>query len=207
MENENRIGNIESKVTPKQNVIIKSSSSLFAETFYFNDILDDKTVKKFIKNTEKTIRSSKEYNGYIGLLKSNYDILNYDNILSNISSNDASIEFHHYPFTLYEIVDIVLSYHMIKKEKVTTFSLAKEIMELHFQHKIGLVPLSTTTHELGHDNSIFISKKQIFGKYEEFAEKYSIALSNENKNKLNKLEEMSALNIQKDLRGLFNNGL
>lgn len=200
---ENKIGNVQSYTNSNDNLLIKSSSALYAESFYFNNVLDEKAVNKFIKNTEKLIRTSKEYTGYIALLRSNYDILNYDNMLSNISINDASLEFHHYPFTLYEIVDIVLSYHLIKKDKITSFSLAKEIMELHFKHKVGLVPLTHTLHELAHDGSIFISKTQVFGDYQWFADKYSIALSADNKNKLQQLEEMSSMKIQKDLRGLF----
>ena len=81
--------------------------------------------------------------------KETYPVLLNDNITSNITE-DANIEFHHYPFTLYDIVDIVLCNYLIKGKPITSFYIAEEVLDLHFKMKIGIVPLTTTNHELAH---------------------------------------------------------
>ena len=72
-----------------------------------------KAYKKFIGNIERLIRSSREYKKYIELLRTNLSALNLDNILSNITNADAELEFHHYPFTLYDVVDVMCSYKFL----------------------------------------------------------------------------------------------
>ena len=144
---ENVIGNINSVTNNSGNTYLKSTNSIFSSSFYFQDFYDDKLVKKFIRSTEAIIRQSKEYNDYLALIKTNYNILNFDNVLSHISDTDACIEIHHYPFTLYDLVDTVMTYHLANKENFTSFSIAKEIMEEHFSHHIGFVPLTKTNHE------------------------------------------------------------
>lgn len=199
----NVIGNINSESTPNGNAILKSTSSIFLSSFYFQDYYDDNLCKAFIKDCEKLIRQSDEYNQYLATMKANYNILNFDNVESHISASDCDIEFHHYPFTLYEIVDIVMMHHLLKKDNFTSFSIAKEVMELHFKQWIGFVPLTTTNHELAHDGSIFISSKQIIGDWRKFANVYADALSTEYKAKIEKLDNMTLLNAATDFSGIY----
>ena len=200
---ENVIGNINSITDNGGNIIVKGSNSIYCESFYFQDYLDDKIVHKFIKNTEAIIRQSKEYNDYLSLLKTNYNILGFDNVLSHIGSSDASIEIHHYPLTLFDIVDVLMTHHIAKKEKFTSFSLAKEVMNLHFKHEIGFVPLSKTNHELAHADGLFISFKQVFGDWKKFCKDYDDGMSEDLKEKINKLEELSNVGMASDFKGLF----
>lgn len=200
---ENIIGNINSTTDNSGNIIVKGSNSIYCESFYFQDYLDEKMMHKFIKSTEAIIRQSKEYNDYLALIKTNYNILNFDNILSHINSSDASIEIHHYPLTLYEIIDIVATHHINKKEDFTSFSLAKEIMGLHFKQEIGFVPLTKTNHELAHADGLFISFKQVFGNWRKFCLDYLDGISAETQTKLNKLDELSTANMASDFKGLF----
>lgn len=200
---ENVIGNINSTTDNNGNIIVKGSNSIFCESFYFQDYLDEKMSHKFIKSTEAIIRQSKEYNDYLALLKTNYNILNFDNVLSHISSSDASIEIHHYPLTLFEIVDIIMTYHVAKKENFTSFSIAKEVMNLHFNQKIGFVPLSKTNHELAHADGLFISFKQVFGDWRKFCLEYRDGISEEIKEKLNKLDELSSADMASDFKELY----
>ena len=201
--NNNLIGNIET-VHTDNNIIIKSNKSIFYNSFYFQDFYDDKCVTSFIKGTERLIRQSQEYDDYLSLMKTNYNILTYDNILSHIGDVDATIEFHHYPFTLYEIVEAVMNHHFLHKENFTSFSLAKEIMELHFKQKIGFIPLSTTNHQLAHGEQLFISTKQVFGKWEEFAAMYDDGISVNKKNYIKKIKDLSDKNFATDYKGILN---
>lgn len=198
----NSIGNVASLEVNGQ-IGLKSDSSPFAECFYFQDFYDEQAVKKFAKSVERLIRTSREYNEYIELLRTNCTVLNHDNILINITNADVDLEFHHYPFTLYDIVIIVMNKHIVNAEKFTSFSLAKEIMALHYRHIIGLVPLSKTMHELAHDGKIFLSKSQIFGNYEEFMKEYDSGITVEQKSNISKMEAMSNSGIPSDIGGIL----
>jgi hypothetical protein len=202
MEESNKIGNIESVVI-NGSPTLKSENTPFMEPFYFNKFYDERSYKKFIKNIERTIRSSREYKIYVELLRTNLTALNLDNILSNITINDADLEFHHYPFTLYDIVDVIVMEKFMKKEKFTSFGISKEVMDLHYQNIIGLVPLTKTNHELAHNGDIFISTKQIFGNYKDFIKKYNEAVTQELIEKVKDIETKSLNNHPSDFKGLL----
>lgn len=196
------IGNINT-IETASGTAIKSTNSPFAENFYFEDYYDEKAVKKFIKIVERLIRNSREYSTYIELVRTNVGELNHDNVLHNVTTADVDLEFHHYPFSLYDIIEVVMTKHVVNKEKFTSFSIAKEVMGLHYKHEIGLVPLARTTHELVHSGNLFISKDQIFGDYRQFMTDYSAGLSYEIGSKISKMEQLSNSNIPSDFRGLL----
>lgn len=203
MDNENQvIGNINS-VSDENNIGIQSTSSPFVTTFYFQDYYDDKLVNKFIKTVEKLIRTSREYKTYIEELRTNVYALNHDSIMSNITTADVDLEFHHYPLTLFEIVEVCMLQHINDGKQFTSFSLAKEIMEEHFKHHIGIVPLSHTMHELAHSGNLFISKKQIFGDYQKFISEHPNGVPNDVKTKITTMEKYSDAGVPSDFKGLL----
>jgi hypothetical protein len=201
--NSNNIGNIQPVVSQDGNPGIKATTSPFVTTFYFDDFYDDKAVKAFSKSVEKLIRTSREYNDYIGLLRTNILALNKDNVLSNITTADVDLEFHHYPFTLYDIVQICMIQNMVNNVKFTSYSIAKEVMNLHYQNLVGLVPLTKTMHELAQSGDLFISSKQIFGNYKTFMTMYDKAISQDMKLKISKMEENTINNYPTDYKGIL----
>lgn len=202
MEDNKVIGNINT-VSTENTLGIQSENSPFAESFYFVDVYDDTAVKKFIKATERLIRQSREYKTYIEELRTNVHQLNYDNILSNISTGDVDLEFHHYPFSLYDIVSIVMLKNLVDEKPFTSFSIAKEVMELHYKHYIGIVPLTKTMHELAHSGSIFIALKQVFGDFRTFMKEYDSGVSYDLKNKIKHLDEYIEVGVVSDFKGLL----
>lgn len=199
---DNKLGNINYGST-NGNPIIQSDENMFPESFYFSKFYDDRAYSKFIKSIERMIRSSREYKRYIELLRGNISALNFDNILSNITNADTELEFHHYPFTLYELVDMVCVEKFLKKEKFNTFSVSKEVMELHYKNMVGLVPLTKTNHELAHNGNLFFSSKQVFGDYKKLVERFGDTVSSEIKEKLKRIEELTDQNAPSDTGGLF----
>lgn len=200
--NEKVIGNIHT-VSNETDFGIKSENSPFAESFYFVDVYDDKAVKKFIKSVEKLIRTSREYKTYIELLRTNNMHLNRDSIMSNITTADVDLEFHHYPLSLYDIISTIMLHHVVNKIKFTTFSIAKEVMENHYKHIIGLVPMMKTTHELAHAGGLFIRKDQVFGDYEKFMSNYKSGVSRELLEKVETMEKLTEMGTPSDFKGLF----
>ena len=199
---EQAIGNINT-IEANNEIGLQSTSSPFCQTFYFEDYYDDKAVKAFIKSVEKLVRTSREYKTYIEELRSSVFALNHDVVLHNITNADTSLEFHHYPLNLYEIVETCMLHHIVQNEKFTSFSLAKEIMDLHFKHKIGIVPLSKTNHELTHSGNLFLTTDQIFGDYQSFIDEYEDGLTMEIKNNLALIEKYTKDGVPVDFKGLF----
>lgn len=198
----NKIGNLTfTEVDGKP--VIMSDNSPFPESFYFNGFYEEREYKKFIKNIEKLIRTSDEYRNYIEQLHTTITALNVDNVLSYITSNDATIEFHHYPFTLYDVVDIVTVQKFFEQVDFTSFSIAKEVLELHHKNLIGLVPLSKTNHELAHAGELFLSAKQIFGEYKKFMKRYPEGINQDLHEKIKQLNELTEKNYPTDVGGLF----
>jgi hypothetical protein len=202
MAEENKLGNIE-YTDVNGNKVVKSETSAFAESFYFKKVYDEQEFKKFILNTERLIRGSREYFSYVELLRTNLSALNADNILSNVTNADAELEFHHYPLSLYDIVEAVSITSFLNGKDFNTFTLAKEVMDAHYKNTVGLVPLSKTNHELAHGGNLFISKKQVFGDYKKFISTYKKGLSPELIERIKKMEELSDKNIPSDLRRLY----
>ena len=186
-----------------KNLSIKSDGNIFSEQYYYSDFFDEKGTRKFIKNIESLVRSSREYKNYIEQLRTNFSHLNQDAVMGNISTLDTDLEFHHYPFTLYDICEIVVMKGAADQKYESSFSAAKKIMDLHYKNVIGLVPLTKTNHELAHDGKIFLSTKQIFGNWEEFYNQYLKYISVENKNKIKDLKEKSEANLPTDFMGFF----
>ena len=178
------IVNIESKLDKTDPTLIANNDEFLQSSLYFSDYFDINKLKRFIKKCEKMIRSSEAYSTYIGDLKNDKN-LHCCAIKGNITDEDADIEFHHYPFTLYDTVYIVVLEHIMKKERFTSFSITSEVLELHAENMIGLVPLSITEHELVHDGVRSISMKSVFGDVNAFVDRYAYYLDDEMVDKYN----------------------
>lgn len=136
---------------------------------------------KFIKTLESLVRQSDEYKRYIKYLKEEAD-LTACSFFSKVDITEikrVGIEFHHYPFTLFDITNIVLDTHYDPENLATAVSLdplaiADEIVKLHYDGYVGLVPLSKTLHKLAHRGEIFINLNKVHGNVEGFMEKYQM---------------------------------
>jgi len=167
----------------------------FNYSFYEFD--DEKKLKKYIKSIESIVRSSIEYKGYIKYLKEEQDLTSCK-FLSNVDSKDmkgVSVEFHHYPFNLYEIVDTVLKKQTdFYAHSTNTFEVANEVMRIHYENIIGLVPLTKTVHKLAHNGEVFINLSLVYGNVKKFMEIYNDYISQELFNALEVLSNLSEKN-------------
>jgi hypothetical protein len=59
-----------------------------------------------------------------------------------------------------------------EEEPLTISSIAKEVVEMHYEGIIGLIPLSKTQHELVSTNKVFIPLQHIYQDYHVFFERY-----------------------------------
>lgn len=145
-------------------------------------VVDDRQKSRTIAQIEKHVRSSLEYRQYIDYLKRNIDMnaCSYFKGVNRSEGKKVSIEIHHEPFYLYDIAQIVLEKHIDQnRESLNIYEMSEEVMELHYQNKVGLIPISKTIHELVHSDKIFIPLQSIYGNYLAFVEEYDKYIPND----------------------------
>lgn len=139
--------------------------------------LEEEITEKRIKYIEREVRGSYEYRQYINYLKNELDLTKCA-LLPTIDINelDISLEFHHYPLSLYDITEAVAKKMIAELDegsKVSCFDIAEQIMAEHYKNNIGLVPLTETLHEMAHNRSIIIPIDKVHGSYKTFITDYS----------------------------------
>ena len=137
-------------------------------------LLTPKSEIKFIKKVETIIRSSLENKTFLSYLKEVVDMTHcsYFNNITNKGTKGISIHIHHEPFTLYDITQIVYEKWKAENKPISHLGIAEEVVKLHYQGRVGLIPLSSTVHSLVHAGKIFIPLQRVYGKYPLFVEEY-----------------------------------
>jgi len=138
--------------------------------------LDDKALKYI----EREVRSSYEYREYVSYLKNELDLTKCA-LLPNLDleTSNFRLEFHHYPFSLYEIAEIVgkqMINSLAENEKLSCFEIAERIVEEHYRGNVGLIPLTKTLHDMAHNKTIIIPISKVNGNYKKFIEKYNSSI-------------------------------
>lgn len=149
--------------------------------------------KKFVLMVESLIRKSGEYKTYIRFLKNTMD-WNRCAILKNAIAGNGkrySIEIHHEPFTLFDIVETILNKFDIEGKEYNPFAIAEEAMGLHYDGRVGLINLTKTQHELLHNGKIFVPLQFIYHDYSSFFNEYEPFMTDNLKEKIKLKVEMS----------------
>ena len=185
-----------------------SPEDLRAERFNIEISEDDKLKVKFIKKIESIVRRSSSYKRYIGFLRNEVDIhrCTFLPFINIEELRNTRLEFHHYPFTLFDIVSIVLNDYLDTVGKlVSPFIIAKEVLKLHYQNRIGLVPLSVTAHQLAGDGKLFINLKYVKGNYKKFVKIYLEQIELLKYNEL--LASLETMSKQEDESGVIHDDI
>lgn len=169
--------NINSENDDENIKLYNEQDDQFILTYYMKTISDDKNLVAITKQIEKMVRSSSEYKRYLGLIRLTTEFSNCS-IFGQITDDDATIEFHHHPFTLFDITTSVIFKNIISKIKFSTFSITHEVLQLHYRNIIGLIPLSKTVHELVHTGQLNVPLDSIFGRYDTYISEFSPYFSN-----------------------------
>lgn len=140
------------------------------------DTFSNKGRYKYLTMVKNGVRSTPEYREYVEFLKK-YRGMHTSKVLPNVKIDTGkkySIELHHEPFSLMEICDIVLTKREAQGESIAPLQVIEEVLELHYDGKVGLVPLDITTHELCEKMLIFIPLQDIYQRYDKFYDEYSL---------------------------------
>ena len=156
------------------------------------DLDSEKDFRKYLFAIEKEVRQSIEYKELIQYIKDNYDMNRCSFIkVSGTDEVDVHIEVHHYPYTLFDIVNIVYRKRVFYQESLEVQLVAKEVTMLHYKLLVGLIPLSKTVHELVHDGKLFIPVQNVLGNYAEFTRLYKQFITQEELDTIDRIERYS----------------
>lgn len=136
-------------------------------------ITNEKQRDKLTKQIESYVRQSMEYKDLIKYLRTNIDMNScefYSNI--NATGKKGLIEIHHEPFDLYTLTSIVMKKHEAEVGFIDELMVAEEVTRLHYEGKVGLIPLAITPHELVHKGKLFIPLNCVRGRFVEFVKDY-----------------------------------
>lgn len=154
------------------------------------DLNDEKDIKKYFADIERNIRTSFEYRKMVAFLRENFNMNKcsfYKNI-TNIDSTKIKIHLHHDPITLFDMVIIVFNKRKFYREPLDVESVAKEVMWIHYNCWVGLIPLAETVHELVHNMYLFVPTTKVYGAYKNFVEAYKDFFSPEQLDILERIE-------------------
>lgn len=136
-------------------------------------VTTEKQKDKLIKTIESLARSSMEYKDLIKYLRTNMNMDECE-FFPNFKAGKkrGMIEIHHAPYDLYTITWIVMEKQEQEKGYIDELDVAEEVMRLHYEGKVGLIPLSVTAHELVHDGKLIVPLNCVRGKFVEFTREY-----------------------------------
>ncbi|MEI2419062.1 hypothetical protein V6O07_02215 [Arthrospira platensis SPKY2] len=176
------IGNVKVKGVKKDKPKLVNEDN-FVLPFYQNK----KTLKsldnlnKFIKGVERLVRTNSRYDRYKHWLMEEKG-LDFCQIHPNIKADDAPLEMHHGPIlTLYDICTIIVNALLERGYKdLTTFKVAKIVLDEHFEHNLPVVMLCEDCHDIFHSGGyIYINPKQSFGNLKRFLKKWRDGIDKE----------------------------
>jgi hypothetical protein len=165
-----------------ENPTLYSPNQLFELPFaQTRETLQDTEVyKRFLENAIQRCRRSATYSHYkaflinLGLDRCQF----HGNIINSEEHEMATIEMHHNVLTIFDIAFIICEHILKTKGKITSFDLVQLLKEEHKNHRVQLVMLSLTPHQLYHDSDdFFIGSNMCFGDWISFLYKYNMGIS------------------------------
>ena len=172
---------------------------------YDYDLNDEKSFKSYMQAIERNVRQSFEYKAMIKYLREYMDMNQcafYKNV-NNIDTTRIKIEIHHEPLSLYDICVIVYNKRVSFHEPLDEEYVAKEVMYLHYNLLVGLIPLAETVHQLVHAQYLFVPTTAVLGKYKEFVDRYHDYMLPEQIEALEHIEEATRVYDDSDAKTLL----
>ena len=192
MKEKHKMNNLVSSQDNTSLVVKHENSNYLSLPFFKTHITlsNSADLEKFIKSIESLIRKSGVYKGYIKYLKEEIG-LNRCMVFSELTDKDVTIEMHHSVFTLFDCVSITLIKFLKENRLISSFDIAKEVLEDHLHNLIPVAMVSKMVHEAAHTNSsnmepFFIPLESSWGDIVKYIEKYKGCLTPEHIAKLKK---------------------
>jgi hypothetical protein len=143
------------------------SLSLRVKSFY-----SEKEFDKFVKGVERCVRASGEYKQWVGYIIDTMGVR--ECALTKESVAEVNIEIHHHPITLYTICKALIVDNVNKEIEFCTFDVATKAIELHFQNRVGFMPLLSDLHKKYHSGFLQLPIELVKGDYKYVLKNYPV---------------------------------
>jgi len=193
--------NLNTTNTDDGNTQLRTDNNVFGISFLKDNFLDEKEKVRYIKKIESMVRSSQEYREFVSYIREELQF-NHCSLLNTLTSDNVSVELHHHPFNLFDIVETEINKHIVKGDLFNTFIISANVMNTHYKNYIGLIPLSKTMHELVHsaDSSrITLPKKLVIGNFGQYYNENNLYMEDSTKEKYTTWLELDSMLTEDDL--------
>ena len=154
-----------------ENLQLYSDTYPFSLALKINNFQSEADYKRFIRNCEAGVRRCIEYKLWRGYI---IDVLQINEcMITHESISDVSIDVHHHVPSLFIMISAIVNRNLEDNVKFCTFDICQEIMDLHFQNKLGYVTLLKSMHEKFHNGKLDIPIGFVKGDYRYFMKNYS----------------------------------
>lgn len=171
---------------------------------YFTDLFikSEDDLMRYITKIQSMIRKSFEYKHYIGYLHEIHDMRTCSELSNyNYENSNVTLEFHHHPITLFEIVQIIGKKYLDdnKEKNILSFDIANEVIRSHLNDEIPGIMLSKTFHQLYHSGQYIIKNSDELnsGKSNIFLKKYKKYMTEKQIKKYNEYIDKEDINEEK----------
>ena len=134
----------------------------YGSAAYWDGVWEGDDRRKAVKAVERLVRTSMELKDYIKHLRDELDMKRCS-LIKGAVVGKAKVEIHHHPLTLYEVVDLAAERRRMLGKPFSEVQVAEEVVRLHYENKVGLVPLATTAHQLAHSGDLDVGLDHVFG--------------------------------------------
>ena len=142
-------------------------------SFRISEFESEKDYKRFVSAVKRMVRSSLEYKRWLNFLRDNLNLTVSPFTLETLEETN-SIEIHHHPITLEELIEIVVFNKLEEGKSFSTFDIAREVLELHYKMQVGVIPLTETEHAKYHEGNLLIPIEFVSGNWQAILDKYKI---------------------------------
>ena len=122
---------------------------------------EDKDFIKFIRSIERLIRGSVEYHEWVRYIK---ETLGHSECtLTHERSCETNVDIHHHPINLFTIVKSVTNSYINKEKEFCSYDIALQVIDLHFQNRIGYMPVLSDLHLKHHNGFLKLPIDHVHG--------------------------------------------
>lgn len=186
--NQSEVSIIESDI---DNHELSSEDSLYTLSLRVKDFESDKELRRFIKSCEIIIRKSPEYKVWTSYIREVLGFYTCD--LTKENHAQCVCDIHHHPMSLFTITKAIIMQHIAGTQSFCSADIAVDILELHYQNRIGFVSLIRSLHEKFHNGYLNIPMEIVHGDYKYFIDHYGGFLEDED---LETIQERQTINFE-----------
>jgi hypothetical protein len=169
-----KLMNISFTKSKSGNYHMKSQHNICSEAYYYEPhvLFDGQYFEQFLSACKRVFRSSLGYIHYIDYVRNSLGIKT-DAFNSHITQDKAVLELHHGPiFSLDDIIRIMIDYSFDKGLCVSSFTIAKLVLDEHIANRIQVTLVSKNNHALIHNNRLCLQFNQCHGDIQAFTQLY-----------------------------------